>query len=75
MAVYKSFKEMGTALGHKEKEKEKKEQKELKCRVCGRIMERISGTNIIKCPGGEYTDKDGNSKNCHNFMLSNYTFE
>lgn len=68
--TFKTFSDVKSALGFtsKPKEKQPKEEKEIKCRVCGAPMKRISGTNIIACTG-EVKTKEGETKPCENYII------
>ena len=70
----KSFKEVQQKLGFKPRKQKKntepKEEKEIKCKICGAPMRKILGTNTIVCTG-TVKDKEGNIKPCGNFILTN----
>lgn len=69
--TFKSFADVQKALGFKSKEKkntEPKEEKEIKCRVCGAPMKKVPGTNIIACTG-EVKTQEGGTKPCENFII------
>lgn len=58
--VFKSFKEMGKAVGIKERE-EKRSEKARFCKKCGSKMRHIAGTNVYICDGAkENGDPCGN---------------
>lgn len=67
---FKSFQEVSKALGFKIKPAKPKEEKEIKCRVCGAPMKRKPGTNIVICTG-EVKTKDGGTKPCENYIILN----
>lgn len=68
--TFKSFKDVSDALGFQQKEKKSKprEEKEIKCRVCGAPMRKVPGTNLIACTGSK-VDKEGHEHPCKNFIL------
>ncbi len=68
--IFKSFKDVSDALGfqHKEKKSKPKEEKEIKCKICGAPMRKVPGTNLIACTG-EVKTKEGGLKPCPNFIL------
>jgi len=68
--TFKSFADVQKALGFKSKIKNEKpkEEKVIKCRICGAPMKRVPGTNIVAC-SGEIKNKEGGTEPCKNFIL------
>ena len=66
--TFKSFTELGNAVGVKPSQKKAKTEKTIKCKVCGSDMHRIPGTNVIACTG-KVKNKEGTEKPCKNFIL------
>ena len=70
--TFKSFAEVQKALGFKPKEQKavEKEEKEIKCRICGAAMKAIPGTNIMACTG-QVQDEEGKMVACKNYIIGN----
>lgn len=69
--TYHSFKEAFDAMGYKPKQKKNakpKNEKVIKCRICGAPMVHHEGSNVVTCSGTIKT-KDGTEKPCNNFIL------
>ena len=63
--TFKSFKEVAQTLGVKLKKEQPKEEKVIKCRICGSPMRHISNTNVYVCDGMK-KGKDGKEIPCEN---------